>query len=77
MTATTPAPNTRITKQLEILAIRAMELAGQAAAGQLRFLDAVDIAYEAALWSGLVKTVGDDIVQGVLSAAFANARRYT
>ena len=46
-----------------------------AATGQLHFLDAVDIAYEAALWSGLVKTVGDDIVQGVLSAAFANPRR--
>jgi hypothetical protein len=52
-----------------------MELADQAAAGQLRFIDAVDVAHEAAQWAGLIEAVGDDIVQGVLSAAFANARR--
>jgi hypothetical protein len=69
------AIKSHITKQLEVLAIRAIELADQAAAGQLHFLDAVDIAYEAALWSGLVEVVGDDVVQSVLSAAFANARR--
>jgi len=64
----------RVSKQLEILALRSLELADQVADGQLRFLDAVDLAYEAAVWSGLVKTVGDDIVQATLAAAFANAR---
>ena len=65
----------RVTRQLEILALRSMELADRVAAGEIKFLDAVDLAYEAALWSGLTETVGDDIVQATLAAAFANARR--
>jgi hypothetical protein len=73
-------PNTRskidrASRQLEILALRSLELADQVADGRLHFRDAVDLAYEAALWSGLVEAVGDDIVQATLAAAFANARR--
>jgi len=64
----------RVTRQLEILALRSMELADRVAAGELKFLDAVDVAYEAALWSGLTETAGDDIVQATIAAAFANAR---
>jgi hypothetical protein len=70
-----PVTKTRATRQLEILASRGLELADQVAFGQLKFLDAVDLAYDAACWSGLVKAVGDDIVQATLAAAFANARR--
>jgi hypothetical protein len=44
---------------------------------EIAFLDAVDVAYEAAVWSGLTSTVGDDVVQATLAAAFANARRPT
>jgi hypothetical protein len=62
-------------RQLELLALRSLELADRVAAGQIAFLDAVDIAYEAAVWSGLTGAVGDDIVQTTLAAAFANARR--
>lgn len=65
----------RHSRQVEILARRALELADQVADGRLAFLDAVDLAYEAAVWSGLVDAVGDDIVQATLAAAFANARR--
>ena len=61
-------------RQLEILALRSTELADRVAAGEIAFLDAVDIAYDAAVWSGLTSTVGDDIVQATLAAAFANAR---
>jgi hypothetical protein len=64
----------RQARQLEILALRSLELADRVAAGEIRFLDAVDVAYEAAMWSGLTSTVGDDIVQATLAAAFANAR---
>jgi hypothetical protein len=64
----------RASRQLEILALRTLELADRVAAGEIAFLDAVDIAYEAAVWSGLTSTVGDDIVQATLAAAFANAR---
>jgi hypothetical protein len=62
------------TRQLEILALRSLELADRVAAGEIAFLDAVDMAYDAAVWSGLPSTVGDDIVQATLAAAFANAR---
>ena len=65
----------RVTRQLEILALRSLELADRVAAGEIKFLDAVDVAYEAALWSDLTETVGDDIVQATLAAAFAYARR--
>lgn len=64
-------------RQLEILALRSLELADRVAAGEIAFLDAVDIAYDAAAWSGLTSTVGDDIVQATLAAAFANARSPT
>jgi len=61
-------------RRLEILARRALELADRAAAGEINFTHAVDLAYEAAHWSGLVEAVGDDVVQATLAAAFANAR---
>jgi hypothetical protein len=61
-------------RQLEILVLRSLELADRVAEGQIRFLDAIDVAYEAAVWSGLTEAVGDDIVQATLAAAFASAR---
>jgi hypothetical protein len=73
----TPALLKRASRQLEILALRSLELADRVAAGEIPFLDAVDTAYEAAVWAGLTSTVGDDVVQATLAAAFANARRPT
>ena len=76
----------RVTRQLEILALRSMELADRVASGELKFLEAVDLAYGAALWADLPnaieklgvintnKIAGDDIVQATIAAAFANAR---
>jgi hypothetical protein len=69
-------PPARAARQLEILALRSLELADRVAEGEILFLDAVDLAYEAAAWSGLTETVGDDVVQATLAAAFANARRW-
>jgi len=43
----------RVTHQLEILAVRSMELADRVAIGELKFLEAVDLAYDAALWADL------------------------
>ena len=34
----------------------------------------IDMAYTAAVWSGLTEIVGDDVVQTALAAAFINAR---
>jgi hypothetical protein len=76
----------RVTRQLEVLALRSAELADRVAAGELPFLEAVDIAYSAAVWAGLLNAIeksglidtkiitGDDIVQATIAAAFANAR---
>jgi hypothetical protein len=40
----------------------------------LPLIDAVDLAYEAAIWSDLTTAVGDDVVQATIAAAFINAR---
>jgi hypothetical protein len=76
-----------VTRQLDILALRSIELADQVADGRIGFLDAVDLAYDAAIWAGLPEAIdrsglidinaisGDDIVQATMAAAFANARR--
>jgi hypothetical protein len=69
------AETTHATRQLEIFARRSLELADRVAAGEIPFIEAVDMAYSAAVWAGLVETVGDDVVQACLAGAFANARR--
>jgi hypothetical protein len=75
-----------VIRQLEILALRSIELADRVAAGQLPFIDAVDLAYEAAVWADLPNAIdasgllnssiagaptGTDIVQATIAAAFA------
>ncbi len=59
---------------LDFLFDRATALAGRARDGDLPFIDAVDMAYSAAEWSGLVDRFGDDVVQLVLADAFLGAR---
>jgi hypothetical protein len=54
---------------------RTLDLADRVNAGEIKFIDAVDLAYEAACWAGLIETVGDDIVQTVLATAFAPVPR--
>jgi hypothetical protein len=51
------------------------ELADRVHYGELPFIEAVDLAYSAAIWSGLVDNVGDDAVQKILAAAFTGARK--
>ena len=63
-----------VTRQLEILALRSLELADRVAAGHLPLIDAIDLAYEAAVWADLPNSVGDDVVQATISAALINAR---
>jgi hypothetical protein len=64
----------RTTRQLEILAIRSFELADRVEAGEIALLDAVDVAYDAAFWSGLIENVGNNVVQTVLHEAFVGVR---
>jgi len=62
-------------QQLKLLALRCIDLADRVIAGQLQFIDAVDMAYSAAQWAGLTESVGDDVVQKVLAAAFMHVPR--
>jgi hypothetical protein len=63
-----------ITQQLEILARHSFELADRVAAGELEFLDAVDVAFDAAVASGLEESVGFDVIQIVLATSFEKVR---
>jgi hypothetical protein len=44
-------------------------------ADAIPFIWAVDVLYEAALWSGLSDDVGDDVVQSIIARAFMKANR--
>jgi hypothetical protein len=61
-------------KQLELLALRSFQLADRVASGELQFLDAVDVAFDAAVASGLIDEVGEDVIQAVLTVAFEKVR---
>jgi hypothetical protein len=67
----------RAAAQLELFARRCLDLADAVAENRMAFLDAVDLAHEAAAWAGLVDDLGDDVVQATMAAAFANAKRST
>lgn len=82
----------RVTRQLELFSLRCFDLADRVAAGELEFIDGVDLAYSAAVWADLPNAIdtsglvdrnrsraptGDDIVQHTVTLAFANARRPT
>lgn len=41
---------------------------------ELQFIDAVDMAYSAADFAGLIESFGDDQIQSVLAGAFMGAR---
>ena len=62
------------TRQLELLALRSFELADRVAAGELQFLDAVDVAFDSAVASGLADLVGYDVLQVLLAATFEKVR---
>jgi hypothetical protein len=63
------------TRSLELFGVRCHELAQRVNAGTIGFIDAVDMGYSAAIWSGLGDEVGDDAVQKVMAEAFMGARK--
>jgi hypothetical protein len=60
---------------LDLLLERSRTLAARVRAGEIEFLDAVDMAYSAAEFSGLVSRYGDDLVQATLALAFMDIPR--
>ena len=63
------------TRQFEMFALRSFDFADRVEAGEIKFLDAVDVLYDSAVASGLVDSVGDDAVQAAMAVAFATVRR--
>jgi hypothetical protein len=59
---------------LSVLSERCATLADRVRGGQISFIDAVDLAYSAADFAGLIEAYGDDRVQAVLADAFMRSR---
>ena len=62
-------------RQLDLFETRCRQLADKVDNGIIHFIDAVDTAYSAAEWSGMVELHGDDAVQKIMASAFMRARR--
>jgi hypothetical protein len=60
---------------LDLFGTRCHELAERVRLGVLPFFEGVDLAYSAAIWSGLTDAVGDDAVQAVMAEAFMGVPR--
>jgi hypothetical protein len=60
---------------LDLLLERSRTLAARVRTGKIEFLDAVDMAYSAADFSGLAGRYGDDLVQATLALAFMDIPR--
>jgi hypothetical protein len=73
--AVEPERRAFIARQMDLFAVRCSEMVERIAAREVRFIDGVDILYDAAIWSGLADSAGDDAVQRVLAAAFISAPR--
>jgi hypothetical protein len=61
--------------QLILFELRCQTLVHRVRCNQLQFIDAVDMAYQAAVWSGLVDVAGDDLVQATMARAFMQVPR--
>jgi hypothetical protein len=59
---------------LDILAARCGTLADRVKRQELSFIDAVDMAYTAADFAGLIESYGEDKIQDVMANAFMGAR---
>ena len=70
----TSLPAKIVARQIEILIRHATTLALRVEAGQLGFIDAIDICYEAAVASGMAESVGDDQIQSILHDCFGPTR---
>jgi hypothetical protein len=61
-------------QRLDLFAARCDELVERVNGNTIKFVDAVDMAYSAAVWSGLIDDLGDDAVQYVMARAFMRRR---
>lgn len=61
--------------QLELFEERCRLLAARVRAGDIGFIEAVDLAASAAEWSGLAAAVGYDRCQSIMAVAFMASQR--
>jgi hypothetical protein len=59
-----------LNQQLRLFEQRCSEIVERVDADLIGFIDGVDMAYSAAVWSGSTDHVGDDAVQTVMCRAF-------
>jgi hypothetical protein len=69
-----PGGNAPLRDPLAILFERCTTLAERVRERRLSFIDAVDMAYSAADFAGLIESYGDDRIQAVLADAFMGCR---
>jgi hypothetical protein len=62
-------------QRLDLFRVRCHDLIERINFGSIGFIEEVDLAYSAAIWSGLVDDVGVDAVQAVMRDAFLGVRR--
>jgi hypothetical protein len=62
-------------QRLDLFRARCHDLIERVNVGSIGFIEGVDLAYSAAIWSSLVDDVGDDAVQAVMRDAFLGVRR--
>jgi hypothetical protein len=60
---------------LDLLFERCCTLADRVDTGEIGFIDAVDMGWEAAAFAGTVDRVGSDLVQHVLAVAFMGVKK--
>lgn len=60
-------------RRLELFALRCRDLHDRVVSGHLGFIDGIDMAYSAAVWSGLADDLGDDVIQQSMALAFGTA----
>jgi hypothetical protein len=59
---------------LDIFAERCRTIAGRVRENQIPFIEAVDMAWSAADFAGLIESYGDDQIQEIMAGAFMGAR---
>jgi hypothetical protein len=70
-----PPADPALERMAAIFKKRCEDLAERITVGAMPFMHAVDTAYEAAQWSGLIGLIGDDVVQAIMAQTFMRARK--
>jgi hypothetical protein len=60
----------KVDRRLESFAVGCRDLRDSVVDGGIPFIEAVDLAYQAAVWSGLADDLGDDVVQRAMAISF-------